>query len=178
MRKWLRQKGQTVPGLLGADGSRSEMKRGNSPKNPDKSEIILYQTENGKSRIEVRLADKTVWLSQARMAELFETTPQNITIPVREIYKDGELMEASTCKELLQVQQEGLRSIRRQIKFYNLDMILAVGYRVRSPRGVQFSQWATEAGYLEDLRSSGKTLESKRKKPPTPEKQRGKKGAK
>lgn len=78
------------------------------------------------------------------MAELFETTPQNITIHIGEIYGDGELAEAATCKELLQVRQEGGRAVRRQIKSYNLDMILAVGYRVRSPRGVQFRQWASE----------------------------------
>lgn len=116
----------------------------NSPEKPSKSEVVLYQTEDGRSRIQVRLEGGTVWLSQALMAELFLTTPQNITIHVGEIYKDRELLEAATCKEHLQVRQEGGRTVGRQIKFYNLDMILAVGYRVRSPRGVQFRQWATE----------------------------------
>lgn len=96
------------------------------------------------------------------MAELFETTPQNITIHIGEICGDGELPEASTCKELLQVRQEGGRAVRRQIKSYNLDMILAVGYRVRSPRGVQFRQWATER--LREYLVKGFTLDDERLK--------------
>ena len=127
-----------------------------------KSEIILYQTEDGQSRIQVRLEGGTVWLSQALMAELFLTTPQNITIHIGEIYKDGELSEAATCKEHLQVRQEGSRVVRRQIKLYNLDMILAVGYRVRSPRGVQFRQWATER--LREYLIKGFTLDDERLK--------------
>ena len=98
----------------------------NLPEKPAKSEIILYQTDDGQSRIQVRLEGGTVWLSQALMAELFLTTPQNITIHIGEIHKDGELSEAATCKEHLQVRQEGSRAVRRQIKLYNLDMILAV----------------------------------------------------
>jgi hypothetical protein len=109
-----------------------------------RSEIILYQTEDGQSRIQVRLEGGTVWLTQALMAELFQTTPQNITIHVRGIYKGGELAEEGTCKEYLQVRREGGRAVQRKIKLYNLDMILAVGYRVRSHRGTQFRQWATE----------------------------------
>lgn len=136
---------------------------GNSPKKPDsKSEILIYQSEDGKGHIEVRLADNTVWLSQALMAELFQTTPQNITIHIGEIYTDGELSEAATCKEDLQVRQEGGRAVRRRIKFYNLDMILAVGYRVRSPRGVQFRQWATER--LREYLIKGFTLDDERLK--------------
>ena len=130
---------------------------------PDgKSEILIYQAEDGKSRIQVRLARDTVWLSQAHMAELFQTTPQNITIHIGEIFGDGELAEAATCKELLQVRQEGGRAVRRQIRFYNLDMILAVGYRVRSSRGVQFRQWATER--LREYLIKGFTLDDERLK--------------
>jgi hypothetical protein len=109
-----------------------------------RSEMILYQTEDDQSRIQVRLEGGTVWLTQALMAELFQTTPQNITIHIRGIYKGGELAEEGTCKEYLQVRREGGRAVQRKIKLYNLDMILAVGYRVRSHRGTQFRQWATE----------------------------------
>jgi len=111
---------------------------------PGGSEIIIYQTEDGRSRIQVRLEDQTVWLPQALIAELFQTTPQNVTIHIKQIFEDGEQSEAATCKERLQVRQEGTRTVRRQIKYYNLDIILAVGYRVRSPRGTQFRRWATE----------------------------------
>jgi len=108
------------------------------------SEIVFYRTEDGKGRIEVRLQDNTVWLTQAAMAELFQTTPQNITLHVRNVYADGELDEPATCKDYLQVQSEGGREVKRTRRFYNLDVIIAVGYRVRSARGTQFRQWATE----------------------------------
>lgn len=134
-----------------------------SENEPDgKSEMLIYQAEDGKSRIQVRLADGTVWLSQAHMAGLFQTTPQNVTIHIGEIYGDGEVSEAATCKEHLQVRQEGGRAVRRRIKFYNLDLILAVGYRVRSPRGVQFRQWATER--LREYLVKGFTLDDERLK--------------
>lgn len=107
-------------------------------------EFLLYQGEDGGSRLEVRFESGTVWLTQRQMAELFQTTPQNITLHVRNILAEGELAEESTCKEFLQVQQEGGRSIQRKLRHHNLDMILSVGYRVRSHRGVQFRQWATQ----------------------------------
>jgi len=107
------------------------------------SEFLLYQTEDGEVRIECRFEAETVWLSQNSMAELFQTRPQNITQHLRAIYQDAELDEEATCKDYLQVQQEGTRQVRRSIKHYSLDAILAVGYRVRSPRGIQFRQWAT-----------------------------------
>jgi len=133
------------------------------------SEIVFYQTEDGSGRIEVRLEDNTVWLTQRLMAELFQTTPQNITMHVRGIYADEELSEEATCKEYLQVQQETGRSVERRLRFYNLDVILAVGYRVRSERGTQFRRWATERlreylvkGFvLDDVRlKEGRTLET------------------
>ncbi len=111
------------------------------------SSLLLYQTEDGQTRIEVRLQDETVWMTQAAMAELYQTTPQNITIHLRGIYKEGELDEPATCKESLQVQPEGSRRVGRTRKFYNLPAILAVGYRVRSRRGTQFRRWATERLY-------------------------------
>ncbi len=128
----------------------------------DSTGILLYRTEDGRNRIQVRLENETVWLTQRSMAELFQTTPQNITIHVRAIYRDGELSEPATCKDFLQVQKEGERSIQRRFKFYNLDIILAVGYRVRSPRGVQFRQWATER--LREYLVKGFTLDDERLK--------------
>jgi len=110
---------------------------------PAAGEFLLYQTDDGQTRIECRFEAETVWLSQALMAELFQTTSQSITQHLKTIYHDGELNEAATCKEYLQVQREGARRVRRSVKHYNLDAILAVGYRVRSPRGTQFRQWAT-----------------------------------
>ena len=106
-------------------------------------EIVLYQREDGPA-IDVRLDGNSVWLSQAQMARLFQTTPQNITLHLKAIYADGEQIEASTCKDYLQVRQEGNRKVKRNLKHYNLEAILAVGYRVRSARGVHFRQWATE----------------------------------
>jgi hypothetical protein len=99
------------------------------------SEIVLYQTEDQQTRIQVRLEGGTVWLTQAQIGELFETTPQNVTIHLKAICGDRELTEAATCRQYLQVRAEGTRDVRRTLKHYNLDAILAVGYRVRSPRG-------------------------------------------
>src|SRR2546422_1900887 len=108
-----------------------------------KSELILFQTADGQTRVECRFEDESVWLTQALMAELFQTSPQNITLHLRTIYSDGELLESATCKDYLQVQTEGARQVKRALRYYNLEAILAVGYRVRSPRGTQFRQWAT-----------------------------------
>ena len=108
-----------------------------------KGELILYVAEDGKARFHLRAEDGNVWLTQAEIASLFQTTPQNITQHARAIYDEGELIQERTCKSHLQVQSEGARQVRRQVKAYNLDFILAVGYRVRSPRGLQFRQWAT-----------------------------------
>ncbi len=108
----------------------------------DKGGLILYRTEDGRADIQLRAVDGTVWLSQAEMADLFDTTPQNITQHIRAVYAEGELDEAATCKDYLQVQTEGGREVRRNLKNYRLEMILAVGFRVRSPRGNQFRRWA------------------------------------
>ncbi len=108
------------------------------------SEFLLYQTEDGRTRLEVRLEKDTVWLTQAQMAELFQTTPQNMTLHVKAIYAEGELEESATCKDYLHVRQEGKRSVSRQLKHYNLDVIISVGYRVKSHRGTQFRIWATQ----------------------------------
>jgi len=108
------------------------------------SRILFYQSEDGTSRIEVRLEEGTVWLPQALIAELYQTTKQNISLHIRNIFDDGELQPEATVKEYLTVQHEGSRAVQRRVAYYNLDMILAIGYRVRSHRGTQFRVWATE----------------------------------
>jgi hypothetical protein len=126
------------------------------------SEILFYQTEDGRNRIEVRLEDETVWLTQATTAELFQTTPQNITLHLKNIYGEAELNEAATCKDFLQVQAEGPRQVQRSRRFYNLEAIIAVGYRVKSHRGTQFRRWATER--LREYLVKGFTMDDERLK--------------
>jgi hypothetical protein len=134
---------------------------------PSLGEIILYTTENGQSRIECRFESETIWLSQALMAELFETTPQNITLHLKALYKDEEIDEAATCKDYLQVRQEGSREVSRSLKHYNLEAILAVGFRVRSLRGSQFRRWANTR--LQEYLVKGFTMDDERlKNPPVP----------
>jgi hypothetical protein len=107
------------------------------------TQLILYTSEDGQSSIQLRAEGNTVWLTQLEMAELFSATKQNISLHLKNIFDDGELEQASTVKESLTVQTEGAREVRRSVTLYNLDAILAVGYRVRSPRGVQFRRWAS-----------------------------------
>jgi len=106
-------------------------------------EIIIYKPEDKSVHIEVRIDEETVWLTQAQMAELLQTTPQNITLHIRNIYREKELEMISTCKDFLQVQIENKREVKRRTKHYNLDVIISVGYRVKSIRGTQFRIWAT-----------------------------------
>lgn len=108
----------------------------------DRGEVIIYQSSDGQTELDVRLEGDTVWLSQAQIAQLLQVRPQNITMHIRNLYREGELMQESTCKDFLQVQNEGGRLITRKIKFYNLDVIISVGYRVKSLRGTQFRIWA------------------------------------
>ncbi len=103
-------------------------------------EILIYQTENGNTKLEVRLENETVWLTQKMLAELFQTTPQNITLHLRNIFRKRELDEISTCKDFLQVQKEGSRNAERISKFYNLDAIISVGYRIKSSIATRFRQ--------------------------------------
>lgn len=114
-----------------------------SDKSAGHGEIVVYQPDDV-TRLEVRVNDETVWLTQAQMASLFQTTPQNVTIHIRNIYKEGELEINPTCKDYLQVQYEGTRTVKRMQKIYNLDVIISVGYRVKSIRGTQFRQWANK----------------------------------
>jgi hypothetical protein len=125
-------------------------------------EFILYQAADGTTRIQVRVENETVWLSQRDMAELFQTTPQNITLHIAAIYEEGELVEAATCKEYLQVRAEGARQVRRSVMHYNLDVIISVGYRVRSLRGTQFRIWATQR--LREYIVKGFTMDDERLK--------------
>lgn len=113
-------------------------------KKEQNNKIILYNTEDGETRIEVAVEDDTVWLSQKQMAELFQTTVANINQHIGNVIKEGELQEISTIKKSLIVQKEGDRSINREVVFYNLDMIISVGYRINSLRGTQFRIWATQ----------------------------------
>lgn len=107
---------------------------------PHEAEFLLYRTEDGRARVEARFDGEAAWLTQAAMAELFQTTPQNIGQHVAAIYTEGELAAAATCRQYFQVRREGSRDVRRQVKHYGLPVIIAVGYRVRSARGTQFRQ--------------------------------------
>jgi len=127
-------------------------------------ELLLYETEDGKARIECRFAEETLWMSQAQMAELFQTTPQNITLHLKALYEEGEINRAATSKDFLKVRTEGKRSVHRTVQYYNLDGVLAVGYRVRSLRGTQFRQWATDQ--LREYLVKGFVLDDERLKHP------------
>lgn len=128
----------------------------------NETSFLMYQTENGDTKIQVRLEGETVWMTQKAMAELFQTSTQNITLHIKNVYAEGELLEEATCKNYLQVQNEGAREVKRQAKHYNLEMIIAVGYRVRSHRGTQFRQWATER--LNEFMVKGFTMDDERLK--------------
>jgi hypothetical protein len=108
------------------------------------NKFILYTTPSGEVRVDVFLEEETVWLTQKAIASLFATTSQNITIHLKNIYDQGELLENSTCKDFLQVQKEGTRLVERKQKYYNLDAIISVGYRVNSSKATQFRIWATQ----------------------------------
>lgn len=128
------------------------------------SQILIYQTEDGRTKIDVRLQDETVWLTQRMLAELFQTTPQNITLHLKNIYQEGELQEDRTCKDFLQVQQEGTRTVQRQVNYYNLDAIISVGYRIQSQVATRFRQWATQ--HIREYIVKGFVLDDERLKNP------------
>lgn len=108
-------------------------------------QIQIFTSQDGKTQLEVTLDQDTVWLSQAQMATLFDTSTDNISIHLKNIYRKAELSESATTEKSSVVRQEGKRHVRRQIKHYNLDAIISVGYRVSSQRATQFRQWATRA---------------------------------
>ena len=126
--------------------------------------LILYTTDDGKSQIQLRSKDQTVWLTQLEMAELFDATKQNISLHLKNLFEDGELEVGATVKESLTVQIEGSREVQRPVALYNLDAILAVGYRVRSPRGVQFRRWASTI--LKEYLHKGFVMDDERLKNP------------
>jgi len=133
--------------------------------NPDLTPmLILYTTDDGKSQIQLRAKDQTVWLTQLEMAELFDATKQNISLHLKNLFEDGELDEGATVKESLTVQTEGTREVQRPVTLYNLDAILAVGYRVRSRRGVQFRRWASTI--LKEYLHKGFVMDDERLKNP------------
>lgn len=131
------------------------------------SGIVLYQTEDGRTRIQCRFEDETIWLTQVQIAELFQSSVPNINIHLKAIYAEGELVEAATIKPYLIVRAEGARQVSREVLHYSLPAILAVGYRVRSTRGTQFRQWATAR--LSEFLVKGFTMDDERlKDPPGP----------
>ena len=134
------------------------------PTHQPEPSIILYQTEDGRTRIQCRFEGETIWLTQAQIAELFQTTPQNITLHLKAIYAEGELTEEATCKDYLQVREEGARTLTRTLRHYRLEPILAIGYRVRGHRGTQFRQWATAR--LAEYLVKGFTIDDERLKNP------------
>ena len=129
-----------------------------------KTDFLIYQTEDGQTKIEVRLQDETVWLTQKLMAKLFQTTVPNINLHLKNIFAEGELVEKSTIKDFLIVQQGGIREIKRNQKCYNLDAIISVGYRIKSHVATRFRQWATQR--LREYIIKGFVLDDERLKNP------------
>ena len=127
--------------------------------NLPKGEIVIYTSADGKISLDTKLENETIWLTQDMMAKLFETTPQNITMHIKNIYDDEELEQNSTCKDFLQVRNEGKRTVSRRLTHYNLDMILSVGYRIKSKTAVQFRKWATNI--LKDYLIKGYAINQK-----------------
>ena len=134
------------------------------PSPPPGGQFLVYQTEDGKLKLDVRFEGETVWLTQQHMTELFQTTKQNVSLHIRNIYEERELERRATVKESLTVQLEGSRSVQRRVEFYNLDVIISVGYRVKSLRGTQFRIWATQR--LREYIVKGFVLDDERLKNP------------
>ncbi|MBD5201297.1 MAG: virulence RhuM family protein [Bacteroidales bacterium] len=128
----------------------------------DNNQIIIYQGEDGETRIEVKFTGETMWLSQQQMAELYQSSRSNVVEHIKHIYEDGELDEKSTCRKFRQVRQEGIRQVEREIPFYNLDMIISLGYRIRSVIATHFRRWATER--LKEYIIKGFTMDDERLK--------------
>lgn len=129
-----------------------------------RGEVLLYQSDDGSVRLDVRLEDETVWLTQPLMAELFQTTQQNVSQHVQNIYEEGELIDEATHKKFLSVRQEGNREVKRNLDYYNLDMIISVGYRVKSLIATRFRIWSTRL--LKEYVVKGFTMDDERLKNP------------
>lgn len=125
-------------------------------------EILIYQTDDGQTNIEVKIEDETVWLTQQQMSELFQTSRTNVVEHIKHIYEEGELDEISTCRNFRQVRKEGNREVIRQIPHYNLDMIISLGYRIKSVIATRFRQWATQR--LKEYMIKGFTIDDERLK--------------
>ena len=128
----------------------------------DNNQIIIYQSEDGETRIDVKFTGETVWLSQQQMADLYQSSRSNVVEHIKHIYEDGELDEESTCRNFRQVRQEGSRQVTREIPMYNLDMIISLGYRIRSVIATHFRRWATER--LKEYIIKGFTMDDERLK--------------
>ena len=128
----------------------------------NQGDIVIYQTKDGDTKIDVRFVDETVWLTQQQMADLFQSSRTNIVEHIRHIYEEGELDEASTCRKFRQVRTEGSRQVTREIPYYNLDMIISLGYRVKSMIATHFRRWATER--LKEYMVKGFTMDDERLK--------------
>ena len=126
------------------------------------TDFVIYETDNNVTKVSVRLADETVWLTQKQLAEIFDTTRENVVQHIKNILQEGELPENRTCKKFLQVQTEGNRQVKREIDHYNLDMIISLGYRINSKVATKFRQWATER--LKEYIVKGFTLDDERLK--------------
>ena len=125
-------------------------------------EILIYQTDDGQTNIEVKIEDDTVWLTQQQMSDLFQTSRTNVVEHIKHIYEEGELDEISTCRNFRQVRKEGNREVTRQIPHYNLDMIISLGYRIKSVIATRFRQWATQR--LKEYMIKGFTIDDERLK--------------
>ena len=125
-------------------------------------EIIIYQTADDLTNIEVKMQDETVWLTQQQIAELYQTSRTNVVEHIRHVYEEGELEEGSTCRKFRQVRKEGNREVSRELPFYNLDMIISLGYRVKSGIATNFRRWATER--LKEYMIKGFTIDDERLK--------------
>lgn len=132
--------------------------------NPGKGQFLVYEAEDGQVKIDVRLADETVWLTQQFMADLFQTTKQNVSLHIQSIFKEGELAPEATVKKYLTVRREGKREVKRLLEYYNLDMIISVGYRVKSHVATRFRIWATQR--LREYIIKGFVLDDERLKNP------------
>lgn len=129
-----------------------------------KGNILIYQNEKGDTKVDAYFNDATIWMTQRSIAELYQTSPQNITLHIKNIYEDGELEENSTCKNYLQVQKEGQRKVQREVRIYNLQMVLAIGYRVRNNIGIHFRNWASSI--LAEYMQKGFAMNDERLKEP------------
>lgn len=128
----------------------------------EENKIIIYTAADGRTKIDVKLEDETLWLTQAQMCELYQTSRTNVVEHIKHIYEEGELVKEATCRKFRQVREEGDRSVEREMTFYNLDMIIALGYRVRSIIATRFRQWATQR--LKEYMVKGFTLDDERLK--------------